>query len=83
MQFVYCLFSPTTKKTYVGRTSNLEGRLAAHNHSFNKGYTKKYQPWILIYSEEYSTMQEANKRERYLKTGVGRDFICKLIDELE
>ena len=83
MQFVYCLFSPSSRKNYVGRTSNLEGRLAAHNHPSNKGYTKKFQPWILIYSEEYSTMQEANKRERYLKTGVGRDFICKLIDEPE
>ena len=81
MQFVYCLFSPSTKKTYIGQTSNLQGRLSAHNHTSNKGFTKKYQPWILIYSEEYPTVQEANKRELYLKTGVGRDFIKKIIEE--
>ena len=65
MHFVYCLFSPSSKKTYVGRTSNLQGRLEAHNHLSNKGYTSKFQPWMIIYSEECDTIQEASKREKY------------------
>jgi putative endonuclease len=60
---------------YVGRTSNLTGRLSAHNHASNKGYTKRYQPWVLIYWEEYDSINEAIKREKYFKTGVGRDFL--------
>jgi len=31
--------------------------------------------WKLIYFESYNNRQEAIKREKWLKTGVGRDFI--------
>jgi putative endonuclease len=64
---------------YVGRTSNLNGRLSAHNHASNKGYTKRYQPWVIIYWEEFDSINEANKREKYFKTGVGRDFLKQYI----
>jgi putative endonuclease len=49
MHFAYCLYSELHKKTYDGQTSNLLGRLEAHNHVSNKGYTKRYQPWVIIY----------------------------------
>ena len=79
MLYVYVLYSETFKKTYIGYTSNLEGRLAAHNHPKNKGYTKRYQPWKIIYSEEYSSKSLAMEREKYLKTGAGRKFLKQFI----
>ncbi|MGQ0827151.1 MAG: GIY-YIG nuclease family protein, partial [Bacteroidota bacterium] len=41
-------------------------------------YTKNKGPWVLVYSESYITRSEAVKREKYFKTGVGRDLIKKI-----
>ena len=75
MHFVYCIFSPQFDKTYVGRTSNLQGRLDSHNHPSNKGYTKRFQPWVILFFEEFQTIEEASKKERFYKTGIGRELI--------
>ncbi len=72
--FVYVLYSKSHDKIYVGMTSNLEKRLFAHNN-LPKGWTKSFRPWVLAYFEEYSTKSEALKREKSLKSHLGRDFI--------
>jgi putative endonuclease len=46
-----------------------------------KGYTTKYRPWILVYSEVFPTKSEAIKRERELKTGKGRALIQSILKE--
>ncbi len=74
---VYVLLSKTTGKRYIGQTANIERRLAAHNEGASR-YTKNRGPWQLIYSESYATRSEARKRENYLKTGKGREFIDSL-----
>jgi putative endonuclease len=39
-------------------------------------YTYKQKgPWRLIYSEEHATRSEAMKREKFLKSGQGREWI--------
>jgi putative endonuclease len=76
---VYVLYSPTFGKTYTGFTSSLSQRLESHNSLATKGYTLKYRPWILLFSEEFETKTEALKREKELKSGKGRDFIKSLI----
>ena len=73
--YVYILTSVDYDKNYVGFTSNLEGRLLAHNHPKNKGWTKRFQPWRILYYEEFSTKVEAMLREKELKSGKGREFI--------
>ena len=83
MYYTYLLFSFKFHKTYIGSTSNLEGRLSAHNHPANKGYTKRYQPWEIIYFEKYTSKSEAIKREIYFKTGSGRDFLKKFIPDFK
>jgi hypothetical protein len=35
-------------------------------------------PWILIHEEEFPTRAAATARERYFKTGRGRDELDKL-----
>ncbi len=76
---VYVLYSKDFDKTYIGFTSNLEQRLKSHNHPENKGWTKRYQPWILVYTENSTSKQAAMKREEQLKSSRGRDFIRKKI----
>jgi putative endonuclease len=75
MFFTYILYSHLFDKTYVDYTSDAQGRLAAHNHPQNKGYTKKFQPWIMAHVEYFATKTEAMEREKYFKTGKGRSEI--------
>ena len=74
---VYILFSKSHSKHYTGFSTNLESRLKSHNE-FGSGWTAKYRPWRLIYSRDFLTKQEALKFEKWLKSGVGRDFIKSL-----
>ena len=52
---------------YVGSTNNLEERIKKHQSGRGARYTNVHRPVELIYSEEYSTYQEAFKRERQIK----------------
>ncbi|MFG4002835.1 GIY-YIG nuclease family protein [Flavobacterium aquidurense] len=79
---VYILFSERFNKNYTGYTSNLIERFKSHNLLETKGYTLKFRPWEVIYVEFYNSKSEAMKREKYLKTGIGREFIKKLIKDL-
>jgi putative endonuclease len=81
MFYVYILYSWEFDKTYTGFTSDLEQRLLSHNVLSNKDWTKRYRPWVLIYSEEYSTKGEAVAREKFLKTGKGREFVRAKVEE--
>ena len=81
MFYVYIIVSLNFQKTYVGFTSDIEKRLIAHNHTNNKGWTKRFQPWTLLYSEEFEHKNEAMKRELELKSGKGREFIKTLIQK--
>ncbi|MCL9807939.1 GIY-YIG nuclease family protein [Flavobacterium luminosum] len=79
---VYILFSEVHSKTYVGFTSNLIERFASHNALGKKGYTIKYRPWKVIHVDFFSEKSEALKREKYLKSGKGREFIKEIISQL-
>ncbi len=77
---VYVLKSLSTGKLYTGQTDDIKRRL--YEHQTGTGpvrYTKGRGPWILVYSEEYPERSQAMKREKYLKTGVGRDFLRNII----
>jgi putative endonuclease len=70
---VYVIQSARGKR-YTGHTYDLERRLLEHNSGLCKT-TKVDNNWQVIYSEEFATKGEAIKRERWMKTGVGREFI--------
>ena len=78
MFYVYVLYSVDYQKIYVGFTSNIESRLFAHNHPSNKGWTKNFQPWNILYTEQYENKSDAMKREKQLKSAKGREFIKNL-----
>jgi len=67
-------------KLYIGQTDDIERRILEHNES-GRGYTSKYRPWELIYTEKFESRKEAMGREKYLKTGAWRDWIKKNIAE--
>jgi len=79
MYYVYVLYSKDFDKIYIGFTSQPEGRLEAHNHPCSKGWTKRYQPWVMIHTESFPTKVEAMAREKELKSHQGRDFIRTIL----
>ena len=79
MYFVYIIESSKNKRIYTGITSDLSKRLKEHNNGENIS-TKAYKPWNILYSEEYDSRTKAAKREKYLKSGKGREYIKKLLN---
>jgi putative endonuclease len=75
---VYALKSLVDNRIYVGFTSNLEKRLVEHNSGKTKS-TKGYRPWVLLYSEEVVGRINARNREKYLKSGVGKEFLKTIV----
>jgi len=77
MYTVYTLKSKIKKYIYVGMTQNLDQRIRRHNNGYEKT-TKPYKPFKLIHREVYPSRIEARKREKYLKSGVGKEFLKTL-----
>lgn len=67
-------------KYYIGFTHDLNGRLIAHNHPKNKGYTKRFQPWKIVYSINFETSELARKHESYLKSLKSKIALKELIN---
>lgn len=68
--------STTRKYIYVGMTSDVDRRVKEHQSGKNKT-TKPYQPFSLIHVESFPTRQEAREREKYFKSGIGKEWIKK------
>ena len=90
MFYVYAISSINRNYIYVGLTNNIKKRFAQHNKGENKS-TKAYRPFVLVYTEIYQTRAEARAREKYLKSGIGKEFlkmtknnaeVAKLVDAL-
>ena len=78
MYYTYAISSQSRKYIYVGITNNLKRRLDEHNKGNNKT-TKAYGPFKMIFFEEFQTRVEARQKEKYLKIGVGKEFLQTLI----
>ena len=66
--YVYILGSRDggTWRTYVGWTTDLDMRLAAHNAGKGAKSTRG-RTWVLLYAEKYKTRGDALSREWHLK----------------
>ena len=78
MYAVYILYSSKLDKFYVGSSADVRGRLRRHN-SHSKGFTATGRPWILVYTEEFTEKQEAETREKQLKSWKNRVRLEALI----
>ncbi len=67
MYYVYILTSENDKAMYIGVTGDLQRRIAEHKKREFDGFTKKYHIHKLVYYEEYSSPQDAIKREKQIK----------------
>jgi len=78
---VYVIESEEGKR-YTGHTGDLQQRLIDHNEG-TTFTTKKSRNWKLIYTEPHHTRASAMQREKFLKSGAGRDYIKRMIDGVE
>lgn len=76
--FVYVLKNAFNGNLYKGHTADLAKRLQEHNSGKNRS-TKPFIPWKLVYYEEFTTRIDAVKREKYFKSGSGREFLKLLL----
>ena len=74
MQYVYVLWSEKLKKRYVGSTGDVDKRIIQHKKGKNR-FTKGGIPWKLVHKEEYESLSLARKREVFLKSSVGRNWL--------
>ena len=68
--FVYILFCPVTRKSYVGHTSNLILRFHEHRQGLSRWTRSLQQPWC-VHWEEHPTRAVTMQREKRLKSGQG------------
>lgn len=74
MYYTYVLRSKKDDKLYIGYTKDLKLRFEQHNLGRNCS-TKDRIPFELIYYECCIMRSDATKREKYLKTYLGKMFL--------
>ena len=67
------------KKFYVGSTENIEVRKLQHKYN-NVKFTKSFDKITLVYFETCLNKTDARKRELQLKTGFGRGYVKRRIE---
>jgi len=70
---VYVLLSKENCN-YVGFTNNMPRRLLEHN-SGKSYYTRRGSKWEVVYTEKTGDRIEARKREKYLKSHAGKEWL--------
>jgi putative endonuclease len=78
---VYILASKRHGTLYIGVTSDLCSRVAAHKDGTIPGFTRKYGVKILVWFEQYETMELAIRREKQIKEWK-RAWKIELIEKL-
>ena len=73
MFWVYVLELENGKK-YIGQTNNLERRIMEHQ-SGKSPYTRKNKMKRLLYFEVCTSRSEAMKKEKFFKSGNGREWL--------
>lgn len=69
IMYYFYLVRCSDNSLYSGVTNNVVRRVKEHNSSSSRGakYTRAKQPVVLIYQEEFTTIQVAMTREREVK----------------
>ena len=78
MYTVYAILSLKDGRIYVGFSSNIERRVNEHNAGKTKS-TKGFRPWKLFFTENVDSRIEARKREKYWKSGTGKEQLKELV----
>jgi len=65
---------------YKGFTNDLERRYQEHLDGKAAQYTAKHKPQKIAHYETFETKEEAVAREKYFKSGSGREWLKKHIE---
>ena len=75
--YTYAIKSLKQNYIYVGLTNYPRRRFFQHQNGKEKT-TSPYRPFRIILLEKFSTRAEAREREKYLKSGFGKEFLKTL-----
>ncbi|MBI2966952.1 MAG: GIY-YIG nuclease family protein [Bacteroidetes bacterium] len=76
MIYLYVIKSNVNGHLYVGICKDLAKRMREHSHGKNR-YTKGLRPWKLVLTEKYQDWKTARKKEKYYKSGYGKENLKK------
>lgn len=80
VHILYLIQNDADKSIYIGITTNLRHRIEQHNNGENRSTIRKSGKWVLIYAEAYRIKEDAQARERKLKShGNGKHELYKRI----
>jgi putative endonuclease len=77
MYYTYAIKSKVRNYIYVGLSNNPDRRISEHNDRKEKT-TRSYAPFMTILIEKHQSRAEARKREKYLKSGIGKEYLKSL-----
>ena len=77
MYCVYVLYSIKFDRFYRGITDDIDRRLKEHNNGKMKS-TKAFKPFKLVYFAGFENRMLAREKEKYLKSGIGREKFKEL-----
>ena len=78
MFYTYVLRSISTGNLYIGYTNDLKRRFEQHNKGLSLS-TKYRLPFKLVFYECFSNSTDARSREKYLKSGYGRQQLKDIL----
>jgi putative endonuclease len=76
MIYLYVIKSENNGDLYVGICKDVAVRVKEHNSGKNR-YTKGLKPWKLVLVEEYPDWEQARLKEKYYKSGSGKENLKK------
>ena len=77
---VHVLRSDKNGYRYIGQTNNLERRIREHNDGITRSI--RFQtPFRIEHTETVPTRREAILREKFLKSGKGREWLDKNVTD--
>ena len=74
MYYTYVLLSMKDNNFYVGFSKDLKLRFEQHGKGLVET-TRDRRPLILIYYEACINKDDATKREKYIKSGMGKKYL--------
>ena len=78
--YVYILASQKMGTLYVGVTNDLARRIYEHKNNINQGFTKKYSVHLLVWYENFESIDQAIEYEKRVKRWR-RDWKIDLIEK--
>lgn len=78
MYYTYIIKSDNSDAFYTGISDNPLRRLLEHNRG-QVETTKSKRPWSVVYTEAFTSRSRARVREKFLKSGAGREERAKLL----